>query len=165
MLTHRKAVLSDCRLIHELAWQIFPETYKNILSREQIEYMMEWMYSEQNLRRQMLEEGHVYFLAYREERCIGYVSVQPESEHVFHLQKIYVLPSEQGTHGGRYLFQVAVDYIRRVHPEPCEMRLNVNRSNKALGFYRHMGMRIDCAGDFPIGNGYYMNDYVMTLAL
>ena len=35
MLTIRKATTADCELIHKLAWQIFPETYKDILSPEQ----------------------------------------------------------------------------------------------------------------------------------
>lgn len=40
MFTIRKATSADCELIHKLAWQIFPETYKEILSKEQTEYMM-----------------------------------------------------------------------------------------------------------------------------
>lgn len=47
--------------------------------------------------------------------------------------------------------------------EPCLMELNVNRNNKALQFYEYMGMRKLREGDFPIGNGYYMNDYIMGL--
>ena len=53
MFTIRKATSADCELIHKLAWQIFPETYKEILSKEQTEYMMEWMYSLENIRKQM----------------------------------------------------------------------------------------------------------------
>ena len=53
MLTIRKATTADCELIHKLAWQIFPETYKDILSPEQNDYMMEWMYSIENIRKQM----------------------------------------------------------------------------------------------------------------
>ena len=30
MLTIRKATTADCELIHKLAWQIFPETYKDM---------------------------------------------------------------------------------------------------------------------------------------
>lgn len=41
------------------------------------------------------------------------------------------------------------------------LELNVNRNNKALHFYEHMGMKKLREGDFPIGNGYYMNDYIM----
>ena len=44
-----------------------------------------------------------------------------------------------------------------------QRELNVNRNNKALQFYEYMGMRKLRKGDFPIGNGYYMNDYIMGL--
>ena len=30
-------------------------------------------------------------------------------------------------------------------------------------YYEKMGMRKLREGDFPIGNGYYMNDYIMGL--
>ena len=161
MSTIRKATTEDCALIRKLAWQVFPETYKDILAPAQIDYMMEWMYSEENIRKQMEEEGHVYLLAYEECEAAGYVSVQPEGEGLFHLQKIYVLPYYQGAHCGSFLFREAIKYIKAVHPAPCTMELNVNRHNKALHFYEHMGMRKVREGDFPIGNGYYMNDYIM----
>jgi hypothetical protein len=41
----------------------------------------------------------------------------------------------------------------------------VNRHNRAFHFYRHMGMSVDREGDFPIGNGFYMNDYIMKLEI
>ena len=66
MFTIRKATSADCGLIHKLAWQIFPETYKEILSKEQLDYMMDWMYSPKNLRKQMEEEGHIYYIAYKD---------------------------------------------------------------------------------------------------
>ncbi len=52
---------------------------------------------------------------------------------------------------------------RKCIPDLVMMELNVNRNNKALQFYEHMGMRKLREGDFPIGNGYYMNDYIMGL--
>lgn len=163
MFTIRKATTADCALIQKLAQQIFPVTYKDILTPEQTDYMMEWMYSLDNIRKQMEEEGHVYFLAYEECEAAGYVSVQQQGEDLFHLQKIYVLPYYQGAHCSSFLFREAIKYIKEVHPGPCLMELNVNRHNKALQFYEHMGMRKLREGDFPIGNGYYMNDYIMGL--
>lgn len=165
MFTIRKATTADCALIQKLAQQIFPVTYKDILTPEQTDYMMEWMYSLDNIRKQMEEEGHVYFLAYEECEAAGYVSVQQQREDLFHLQKIYVLPYYQGAHCGSFLFREAIKYIKEVHPGPCLMELNVNRTNKALQFYEHMGMRKLREGDFPIGNGYYMNDYIMGLEI
>lgn len=43
MFTIRKATTADCALIQKLAQQIFPVTYKDILTPEQTDYMMEWM--------------------------------------------------------------------------------------------------------------------------
>ena len=43
-----------------------------------------------------------------------------------------------------------------------ELRLQVNRQNfKAINFYFKMGFVIECVADFDIGDGYFMNDFVM----
>ena len=163
MFEIKKATLENIDIIRSLASVVFPHTYKEILSPEQLEYMMEWMYSVESLNKQMLEDGHIYYLAYRGNEPAGYLSIQPEGEHTFHLQKIYVLPSFQGMKLGKMLFEQAIKAIKELHPTPCQMRLNVNRYNKALTFYQKMGMHKVDEGDFPIGNGYYMNDYIMGL--
>ncbi|WP_321332088.1 GNAT family N-acetyltransferase [uncultured Bacteroides sp.] len=164
MFTIQRASMDDCLLINRLATIVFPETYKDILSTNQIDYMLEWMYSPTSLCQQM-NDGHAYFIAYKEYEACGYMSIEQEDEHLFHLQKIYVLPYFQGCHVGGFLFDEAMKYIRKVHPLPCRMELNVNRQNKALQFYEHMGMKKVREGDFAIGNGYYMNDYVMGMEL
>lgn len=164
MFEIRKATKDDCQQIRQLAEQIFPATYKEIISQEQIDFMMDWMYSISNLNKQM-DDGHIYFLAYRETAPVGYVSVEQQNKDLFHLQKIYVLGSEQGTGCGKFLFAEAVKYIKTVHPAPCTMELNVNRENRAIRFYEHMGMHKARQGDFSIGNGYFMNDYIMSMEL
>ena len=163
MFTIRKANISDIPVINKLAWEIFPVTYKGILSEDPINYMMDWMYSLENLHKQMTEEGHTYYIAYEECEPAGYVSIQQESQDVFVLQKIYVLPYFQKSHLGRKLFEQAIQGIKELHPGACRMELHVNRENPALGFYKHMGMTKLREGDFPIGNGFYMNDYIMGL--
>ena len=116
------------------------------------------------LAREMCGE-FAWFIASADGEPCGYLSVQQEAEELFHLQKIYVLPRFQGLGVGEFLFRHAVEYVRSVHPAPCRMELNVNRNNKAVGFYEHMGMKKSREGDFPIGNGYYMNDYIMQLKI
>ena len=71
MFTIRKATTADCALIQKLAQQIFPVTYKDILTPEQTDYMMEWMYSLDNIRKQMIVEGNVFFLEYEESETKG----------------------------------------------------------------------------------------------
>lgn len=160
------ATLRDIPLIRQIAEEAFPATYRNILSKEQIDYMMEWMYSEQSLRRQMKEEAHAYFILFDESSApCGYVSIRPEKERLYHLEKIYLLPSYQGKGYGTLLFSHAVDYVKGHCPgnAPVGIELNVNRHNPAYLFYRKMGMIQVREGDFEIGNGYYMNDYIMRL--
>jgi len=164
MITISIATQKDIPLIRSLALQVFPATYQEILSPEQLDYMLEWMYAEDSIRKQM-DNGHVYLVASKEDIACGYASVEQEEKDLFHLQKIYVLPSFQGFGIGQSLFYEVVKFIKEHHPEPCIMELNVNRSNKAVDFYKRMGMNVVREGDFPIGNGYYMNDYIMALPI
>ena len=71
----------------------------------------------------------------------------------------------EGRQIGRMLFGEALRAVKESHPGPCTLELNVNRSNRARGFYEKMGMRVVREGDFPIGEGYYMNDYIMGMEL
>ena len=80
MFEIRKATMEDVPVIRDMASVVFPDTYREILSPEQIDYMMDWMYSEASLRKQMMEEGHIYYLAYHEGRAVAYLSIQPEGE-------------------------------------------------------------------------------------
>ena len=164
MLSIRRASENDCELIRRLAGEVFPATYRDILTPAQLDYMMEWMYSAKSLSEQF-RAGHVWFIASSDGEPCGYVSVERQGDDLFHLQKIYVLPRFQGLGAGAFLFRHAVEHIRSVHPAPCTMELNVNRSNPALHFYERMGMRRLREGDFPIGDGYYMNDYIMGLEI
>lgn len=164
----RIARTDDIAIIRDMAEVAFRHTYREILSPEQMEYMMDWMYSPDNLLKQF-EDGHVYHILFSQGRPCGYVSVQKEGTdadktEVWHLQKIYVLPSEQGKGFGKLLFEKAVSHVKEnLSGIKARIELNVNRQNTAVSFYRHLGMTILREGDFHIGNGYYMNDYIMGL--
>ena len=91
MLSIRRASEADCALIRRLAGEVFPATYREILAPAQLDYMMEWMYSEESLQGQF-RAGHVWFIASSDGEPCGYVSVERQGEDLFHLQKIYVRP-------------------------------------------------------------------------
>lgn len=155
---------SEIPIIRELALEAFPATYAKILTPAQIDYMLDMMYSEKSLEKQF-DEGHEFFAGYVDGEPFGYVSVRPEAEGVFHLEKIYILDKFHGRGFGKLLFDKAKSRVKELHPASCRMLLNVNRNNRALGFYKHMGMFEVSQGDFPIGNGYFMNDYIMGIDL
>ena len=164
MFTARKASVEDCGLIREMAFVVCDSISAQSLLVFHMDEMMEWMYSPENLRRQMAE-GHVYYIAYKDGTPCGYLSVQPEADDLYILQKIYILPRFQGVHAGSFLFRKAIEHIKQLHPAPCRMELHVNRHNKAVKFYERMGMRKLREGDFEIGGGFYMNGYIMGLEI
>lgn len=162
MITLRTATLQDIPLIRSLAGDIWFETYKTMLSAEQMDYMFEMMYSEESLHRQMAEEGHVFFIASDGTSDLGYVSIEKQSGELFHMHKLYVLPGAQKTGLGKMMIQHVFDYAKKHASGPqCFVELNVNRDNPAVNFYLRMGMEICDKGDFPIGHGFLMTDYIM----
>ena len=165
-----QATETDIQLIISMAEVTFRHTYRDILTAEQIEYMMEWMYSAKSLEKQLLN-GHRFFIATNKDVPCGYMSIQKEGITddgitTYHLHKLYVLPEKQYNGIGNLLFDHAFQYAAQDKNTPeARIELNVNRSNKAIGFYLRKGMKIVSEGDFPIGSGYYMNDYIMSLEL
>jgi GNAT superfamily N-acetyltransferase len=163
MFKLRKADVQDAPLINRLAKEVFPITYREILSPEQNEFMFEWMYAVDNIHRQM-HEGHCYFLLEDEGQACGYMSIQQEEE-LFHLHKIYVLPVCQRTGAGRFLFEQAKANIKNKKPPPGRLAIGVKPKKPPPALYKKMGMRVLRSDDFDIGRGYFMNDYIMGIDL
>lgn len=170
MINIIKASTDDIPVIKGMSSVVFRHTYSTILDNEQIEYMIEWMYSKDSLLKQF-SEGHVFFIAFKENIPCGYMSIQHEESNgietdIYHLHKLYVMPTMQGNGVGKLLLETAFSYAGENKDKGyARIELNVNRNNKAVGFYKRMGMNIVKEGDFPIGNGYYMNDYIMSIEI
>ncbi|MBN8859971.1 MAG: GNAT family N-acetyltransferase [Sphingobacteriales bacterium] len=165
MITLHEGNIKDILLIRALTFKIWPETYGAILSREQMDYMLEMMYSPSSLEKQMLEQGHNFIIAYENDRAIGFASYacKENNSAAYKLHKIYVLPNLQGKGVGKKL----IDHIiRSILPLGAKtLELNVNRYNTARTFYEKQGFEIIKTEDIAIGNGYFMNDYVMEKKL
>ena len=122
----------DIRSIQNLARVTFPATYSSIISAEQIDFMMDMMYSETVLRRE-LEGGVTFLMLLADGTPAGFVSFgKQDDEGLFHLHKIYLLLEYQGLGYGREMFLKAEQAMRAQGARAFE--LNVNRHNKALDF-------------------------------
>jgi GNAT superfamily N-acetyltransferase len=161
-LSIRPGEPEDINSIGFLAQQIWPVTYGEILSEEQMKYMLNLFYNPAALRKQMLEDKHQFLIVEQDEEPIGFASWGPAGEAgVYKLHKLYVLTGQQGKGLGRALLQYIFEAIRPLGARV--LRLNVNRHNKARQFYERMGFAVVREEDVPIGNGYFMNDYVMEV--
>lgn len=162
MLKIRKATSKDIPLIRELTFKVWPQTYAAIVSREQIEYMMEMMYSEASLLKQM-NDGCRFIIAYDNNEPVGFASCQETEPSLFKLHKIYVLNTQQGKGTGKFMIEYLLNDIRQ--KGGSALQLQVNRHNKARNFYEKLGFVTIQEADFDIGNGYFMNDYIMEKKL
>jgi GNAT superfamily N-acetyltransferase len=162
MLSIRPATVQDIPMIRELTYRIWPQTYAPILSEEQIAYMLGKMYNPETLTAQMAEPTHQFVLCYDDAQAVAFAAYSEIEENAYKLHKIYVLPGQQGKGVGRYI----IDYIAGdiITKGVAILYLNVNRYNyPALSFYEKTGFTLFKEEDIDIGNGYFMNDYVLRL--
>ncbi|WP_222838193.1 GNAT family N-acetyltransferase [Chitinophaga pinensis] len=158
------ATITDIPIIQQLRDEIWRPTYKDLLSPEQIEYMLEMMYSTAALSSQMTEKAHRFLLLYDDQRPIGFASYSNTDEAgVFKLQKIYLHSDYQGKGVGKLLLDNVVERVLAENGKILE--LDVKKDNKARFFYEKQGFSIFKEKDTDIGNGYWMLDYVMRRPL
>ena len=136
MFSIQKASPGDIPLIRELTFKVWPQTYTGLLSQEQIDYMLEMMYSPSSLEKQM-KDGAQFLLVYDEKEPVGFASFQEIEPGIYKLHKIYVLPSQQGKGTGRFVIDHIIHEIRQQKAKA--LQLQVNRYNTAKSFYELFG--------------------------
>jgi ribosomal protein S18 acetylase RimI-like enzyme len=162
MFSIRQAAREDIPLIRELCFKVWPQTYASILSQEKIDYMLDLMYSSDSLEKQM-DTGSQFIFVYEDEQAVGFAAYFEKSPIIFKLDKIYILPSQQGKGTGKFVIDYILEVIKQKGATALE--LQVHRQNKARNFYEKLGFVIIEEKDFDIGNGFFMNDYVMEKKL
>ncbi len=147
----------DIPEIRSLAVLVWNQHYPSIISREQIGYMLDLMYSEESLASQMNEKQHRFCFIVEGDHRAGFVSFQRETETELFINKFYIDQNKAGAGIGSAAFALLVKLNN-----PQTIRLTVNRQNiRAINFYFRNGFRIERVADFDIGNGFVMNDFVM----
>lgn len=149
---------ADIRRTAELADEIWHEHFTPIIGAEQVDYMLRNLQSFGPMKEQ-IASGYEYFLLQADGQAVGYSAIHVEEGRLF-LSKLYLRSSARG-HG--YASRVMRSYI-----DLCRERglsaiwLTCNRHNaNTLRVYEHLGFRKIREEKADIGNGYYMDDYIM----
>lgn len=160
MITLRKAKEQDIEVIRAIAAATWPSTYLDIIGQEQIDYMLDKMYSKGELLGQLLE-GHIFIIAEDNENQFGFAgySIIDHEERIYKLHKLYVLPSAHGKGVGKILINEVFNQVKDAGA--TALQLNVNKHNNAKDFYLKGGFSIKESVKLDIGGGYFMDDYVM----
>ena len=148
-------------IIQQLADKIWRKHYPSIITIEQIEYMLDKMYSAESLSEQMNKE-HQFTILQIDGLAVGFVSVSKKAERHYFINKLYVDTTQHRKGLGKLL----LDKVEADYQDALSFSLTVNRQNfKAINFYFKNGFVIDEVADFEIGNGFIMNDFVMKKEL
>lgn len=144
----------------KLAKIIWNEYFINIITKEQIDYMVDKFQSYPALKKAMGEDHYVYFLAYEGEEMIGFCGVKPEADGRLFLSKLYLHHESRGKGYASILMREAFEFAKQQNLHAIYLTCNKYNTNsievyKKKGFYEIDSVITD------IGEGYIMDDYIL----
>ncbi|UMQ41254.1 GNAT family N-acetyltransferase [Chryseobacterium sp. Y16C] len=159
-----KATKSDIPLIQELARRSWENAYAEILSDEQMEYMLNTMYSKEEITDHLQNPDYHYFLIKDEDSYEGFIGYENSyEEKTTKLHRIYLVPESKGKGLGKKALLFLNDKVSEYGDK--RIILNVNKHNSARNFYESQGYKVYDEGVFDIGNGFVMDDFLMENVL
>lgn len=147
--------------VRTIAADIWPKTFANILSAEQIRYMMNMMYAPEIMEKE-LSAGYIFELVVIDGEPAGYIvcsACDEDPQRVLKLHKAYLLQEYHSKGIGQAMLDRALTLAAEGGFE-C-VRLNVNKQNeRAIRAYQRNGFTLFRSEKNDIGSGYYMDDHV-----
>ena len=156
---------ADIAPVCALAREIWMQHYPGIITVKQIEYMLAQRYSPEVIRAQ-LSTGEAWWdkLEVRGELC-GFASYERGSgARAMKLDKLYVHQRVRGKGYGAALIE---HVARAARGEGMDMLyLQVNKYNHgSVAAYLRAGFTVEKSVKVDIGNGFVMDDFIMSKAL
>src|SRR6185437_14785022 len=156
MIVIRRAEIEDMRAVHDLAYEIWPAAYGEILSRAQLDYMLVKMYSLTSLEHQFHVLKHSFIIVSADEIPVGFASYSlHENADVYHLNKIYLRNDQQGKNLGKKMLDYVIEAIKKTGAKPVQ--LEVDRHFAGIHFYGKQGFKVLRGEGIVIGEGFFMS--------
>lgn len=148
----------DVEKIQNLASGIWWKYYPPIIGFKQVQYMLDKFYSTESIEKQLNELNHQFYLINLNNKEVGFISIEHKGRKKYFIHKFYIQQKFSNKGIGTKVFKLI---LKRFNPS--EIKLTVNRQNiKAINFYFKNGFVIEKVADFDIGQGFYMNDFIMV---
>ena len=162
MIKVTPANIDQIKIIQGIAYRTWPATFSSILSSEQIDYMLDMMYSDEALQTQISDLNHCFLLAAQGDTYLGFLSYETpyKGEAKTKIHKIYILPEAQGLGIGKKLMETVENIA--LNKGDQQLLLNVNKHNDAEKFYKYLGFETIAMEDIDIGSGFLMEDKIMA---
>ena len=144
--------------IRGIADDVWPKTFRGILSPEQIVYMMKMMYAPEVMEKE-LASGYTFELLVVAGKDAGYMVYAPyDDPGTMKLHKLYLLEEYQGKGYGQKMLHHVIEAAEKRRFSSVILAVNkqnekAQRAYKRFGFAHYKSVQID------IGNGFIMDDY------
>ncbi len=146
------------RILAQVADIVWHDAFKDIITLDQIEYMIEKFQSFNSLTEAINKNNYEYYLIKNENTVMGYTGVKPENGKLF-WSKLYVLKEYRGKKVATKAFEFIETLAR--NKKLKSVWLTVNRNNThAMDVYKHKGFVVTRKQVTDIGNGFVMDDFV-----
>ena len=126
-------------------------------NKKELQEYLDHAYNPEKIKRSILKENNVYFIAYVENVAVGFAKLKKNSLEnkirsvaQMELQKIYVLSYYHGSGAGAALMDAVVDYAGKRQPDYLWLHVHVS-NEKAVRFYLKNGFNISGKHFFTIG--------------
>jgi len=147
------------KAVAELAEEIWTEHYIPIVGKQKVEYMLANFQSEKAIQKQ-ITEGLLYYLVMENNINIGYIAFISRDNSLF-ISKIYLKSIMRGKGIGKQLLSFAENFANEQNLSKLTLYVNKNNLN-SIKAYEKFGFIITEQIVKDIGNGYVMDDYIMT---
>lgn len=142
MYTIRDAGTADAESICYIAEQAWWEAAGPISDKQNLQVMLEDIYSSENISHQIKSGIQHYLLLIECEMTVGFAAYSPEVDlpGIYKLHKLYCLPNTQGKGFVKILIREVISKVAEAGKHRLE--LNVNRLGNTKDFYEKMGFHL-----------------------
>lgn len=146
-----------------LANEIWHQHFVPIIGIDQVEYMVYKFQSFPAISKQIREDGYEYFQLYLNDTFSGYTGVHQERDALF-LSKLYIKESCRGNHLATHALNFLIQLCQERGLKKIWLTCNKYNAN-TLAVYDHLGFKITDEQVADIGNGFVMDDYILTYVI
>ena len=147
-----------------LAKEIWQQHYLSIIGQEQIDYMLNKFQTAAVIQEQ-IDSGYLYFLIKNEQGYKGYLALVPDHDgQRLMISKIYVDQNARGLGMGQALFDHTLAQAKALKLNKVWLTVNIYNTD-SINWYLKRGFSKVDEVKADIGNGYFMDDYILEYQL
>ena len=151
---------TEIQAVATLANEIWHQHFIPIIGEAQVDYMVEKFQSYPAISKQIKEDGYEYFRIFINDTFAGYTGVHAEDNELF-LSKLYIKKDYRGNKLATYALNYLINICKERNLKNIWLTCN-KHNDDTLAVYDHLGFKITDEQVADIGNGFVMDDYILT---